>query len=155
VVVIMAGEETHRPGPGVDEGATWVFDLDGCLIDSLTGRSLRPGAVEVLSQLRDGAVAVMMWSAGGAVYAQERVTALGIERYFQSFHDKQGRGADGRYTTEGFLSGRRLVIFVDDHPEDLPIDADVVAVRPYLAANPHDRGLEPVALRAELGRARS
>jgi hypothetical protein len=153
--VIMAGGDTHGPGPGAVEAATWVFDLDGCLIDSLTGRSLRPGAVDLLAQLHHGAATVMMWSAGGAAYAQERVTALGIGRYFQSFHDKQGRDADGRYTTDGFLSGRRQVIFVDDHPEDLPVDADVVAVRPYLAADIHDRGLEPVALRAELGRARS
>jgi len=25
----------------------WVFDIDGCLVDLLTGRSLRPGAREL------------------------------------------------------------------------------------------------------------
>ena len=30
-------------------GLVWAFDVDGCLVDSLTGTSLRPGALEVLA----------------------------------------------------------------------------------------------------------
>ena len=41
-------------------------------------------------------------------------------------------------------------MFVDDQPDDLPDDARVVAVSPYLAANPHDRGLDAAARLAGL-----
>src|SRR5581483_7077971 len=34
--------------------AVWVFDVDGCIVDSLTGTSLRPGARELLEHLRTG-----------------------------------------------------------------------------------------------------
>jgi hypothetical protein len=35
-------------------------------------------------------------------------------------------------------------VFVDDRPEDMPTGAEVVAVFPYLADNPHDRALAGV-----------
>ena len=39
-------------GPATTETDGWVFDVDGCLVDSLTGTSLRPGARELLARLR-------------------------------------------------------------------------------------------------------
>jgi hypothetical protein len=36
-------------------------------------------------------------------------------------------------------------LFVDDRPEDLFPGLTVIALRPYLADDPHDRGLEEIA----------
>jgi hypothetical protein len=128
-----------------------VFDVDGCIIDSLTGTSLRPGARELLEHLRGAlGVRVVVWSAGGSEYAQRRARALGIDRLADSFHAKDERDGDGRYCTDHFLTARSRAVFVDDRPDDLPVDARVVAVSPYLAANPHDRGLDPAAQLAGL-----
>jgi hypothetical protein len=41
------------------------------------------------------------------------------------------------------------VVFVDDRPEDMPVGADIIAVFPYLAMNPHDRGLSEAMRRLE------
>ena len=118
---------------------TWVFDVDGCLIDSLTGKSLRPGAADLLEQLHASGRTIVLWSAGGAEYAEARATNHDIAKYVHSFHDKDERDLDGRYIPR-FLSDSSAV-FVDDRPEDMPLDADVIAVSPYIGPNPHDRGL--------------
>ena len=39
---------TYRRGAPLPAADCWVFDVDGCLVDSLTGTSLRPGARELL-----------------------------------------------------------------------------------------------------------
>jgi phosphoglycolate phosphatase-like HAD superfamily hydrolase len=127
---------------------TWVFDLDGCLVDSLSGSSLRPGAVELLAELRCSGHTIVLWSAGGAAYAEQRAETHGIHGSFDAFHDKDGRDADGRYTTSHVCADLVHVVFVDDRPEDMPRDAEVIVVSPYLASNPHDRGLAPAAARA-------
>ncbi|MCZ7528804.1 MAG: HAD family hydrolase [Acidimicrobiia bacterium] len=128
----------------------WVFDVDGCLVDSLTGTSLRPGAVELLAHLRRRGARVLLWSAGGATYARRRAEEQGVARFFHGFHDKDVRDEAGRYVTHGFLEDHAYAVFVDDRPEDMPVGAEVVAVPPYLAGNPHDRGLRHVARRAGL-----
>jgi hypothetical protein len=71
-----------------------------------------------------------------------------MSELFDGFHAKQGRDENGRYVTSHFFVALTSAIFVDDHPEDLPLDADVVAVRPYLSHSPHDCGLRVVARRA-------
>jgi long-chain acyl-CoA synthetase len=126
----------------------WVFDVDGCLFDSLTGTSWRPQASELLDHLHSQRCTVILWSAGGADYARRRAEAMGVDHLFHDFHDKDGRDHHGRYVTHRFLESLDNVIFVDDRPEDMPRDAEVVAVRPYLAGNPHDRGLDVVLQRA-------
>lgn len=125
---------------------TWVFDVDGTVIDSLTGSSLRPLAPELLAHLADRRCRRLLWSAGGAAYAQERAAQHGVAHLFDAFVDKEGRDGDGRYRVDRFLDGLDWVVFVDDRPEDLPVGADAVAVSPYLAPDPHDRGLRPALL---------
>ena len=49
--------------------AVWVLDVDGTIVDSLTGTSLRPGSAELLASLREVGVRTILWSAGGADYA--------------------------------------------------------------------------------------
>lgn len=124
-----------------------MFDLDGCIIDSLTGSSLRPGTVDLLDELRRAGHTLVLWSAGGAAYARQRAETHGIVSRFDAFHDKDGRDAAGRYRTSHFLSDHVRAVFVDDRPEDMPEGADVIAVSPYLGANPHDRGLAPLRRR--------
>ena len=126
----------------------WVFDVDGCLIDALTGTSLRPGARALLRHLRRSGRGVVWWSAGGDEYAQRRAEALGVRGLIDAFHGKNERGATGRYLTGHFLDRHQGALFVDDRPEDLPIGAPFIAVSPYLGDNPHDRGLLPVGEQA-------
>ena len=66
----------------------------------------------------------------------------GIDHLVDGYHDKDGRDADGRYSTAHVLAGIDGVVFVDDRPDDMPLGADVIAVSPYLSPNPHDRGLD-------------
>jgi long-chain acyl-CoA synthetase len=126
-------------------GGTWVFDVDGCLVDSLTGTSLRPGAAELLAELRRRNIRILLWSAGGADYARRRAVEQGIAGLVDGFHDKDGRDGSGRYLTGRFLDTHDGVVFVDDRPEDMPVGADVVAVSPYLSADMYDRGLAVAA----------
>jgi FMN phosphatase YigB (HAD superfamily) len=119
----------------------WVFDVDGCLIDSLSGTALRPGAAELLAELGERGCEVHLWSAGGADYARQRARAHGIDRLVRCFHDKAERDGDGRYVPHAITTDLAEAVFVDDRPEDLPIGATVLAVFPYLAENPHDRAL--------------
>jgi hypothetical protein len=134
--------------PPQDPSAVWLFDVDGCLIDSLTGKSLRPGATELLDALQTSGVTVWLWSAGGADYAKQRAVEADIGHLVDGFHDKDGRDADGRYRTTHIVGHTNGVVFIDDRPEDMPIGADVIAVSPYLAHNPHDRGLDLARSRA-------
>jgi hypothetical protein len=134
----------------LDGQLVWVFDLDGCLIDSLTGTSLRPGAMELLTHLRRSHRCVVLWSAGGAEYARGRAVELQIDGLFDSFHDKEGRDEAGRYLIEQLVHSLSDMVLVDDRPEDMPQGAQVIAVAPYLAANPHDRGLVVATERAGL-----
>jgi long-chain acyl-CoA synthetase len=119
----------------------WAFDVDGCLVDSITGTSLRPLARPVLEQLRAQGLTVVLWSAGGGEYARRRAEAVGIDDLVHAFYDKDERGDDGRYLVAHLAEEHRPHVCVDDRPEDLPTDVDPVAVSPYLAPNPHDLGL--------------
>jgi phosphoglycolate phosphatase-like HAD superfamily hydrolase len=122
----------------------WVFDVDGCLIDSLTGRSLRPGAVELLSRLREAGHDVVLWSAGGAGYAQQRAEHHGLTDHVDAFHGKDDRDGHRRYLTGAFSDDLATVVFVDDRPEDMPFGATVISVSPYISHNPHDGALREV-----------
>ncbi|MGO9854392.1 MAG: HAD family hydrolase [Acidimicrobiales bacterium] len=148
---VHRGEGPAPPAPPSPAAADcWVFDVDGCLIDSLTGTSLRPGARAVLEHLARGGRRIILWSAGGDAYARARAEQFGVDRLVSGYFSKQDRDGGGAFRTGHLpLTGSRAV-FVDDRPEDLGHDLDVLAVSPYLSDDPHDRGLEPVARRAGL-----
>ncbi len=147
----MASTASHQGRPSGDEAPAgadcWVFDVDGCLVDSLTGTSLRPGARELLGCLA-GRARVLLWSAGGDCYARARAEQFQVEHLVGGFFSKEGRDAAGCYLTAHLPVGSGAVVFVDDRPEDLAGDLDVLAVSPYLSDDPHDRGLLPVTRRA-------
>ncbi len=131
----------------------WIFDVDACLVDSLTSTSVRPGATALLGHLRAAGAGVVLWSAGGDDYAGQRAVDLGFDHLIDVFAGKDERGPDGRYVADHILAGRAgttRVVFVDDRPEDMPLGATVVAVSPYIAPNTHDRGLAPVMRAAGL-----
>jgi long-chain acyl-CoA synthetase len=133
--------------------AVWAFDVDGCLVDSLTGTSLRPGALEALSLLRADGATVLLWSAGGREHAVSRAAELGFAHLIDAVYAKEIRGMDGRWTTANLPREHQPDVFVDDWPDEAPATARLVCVSPYIAPNRHDRGLAP--LLAELTAARS
>jgi phosphoglycolate phosphatase-like HAD superfamily hydrolase len=149
----MATTSPHQGRPPGGETSVaadcWVFDVDGCLIDSLTGTSLRPGARELLDSLA-GRARVLLWSAGGDTYARARAEQFQVDHLVNDYFSKEGRDAKGCYLTTHLPLGPGRVVFVDDRPEDLDEELDVLAVSPYLSDDPHDRGLRAVARQAEL-----
>ncbi len=138
------------PAPAPASADCWVFDVDGCLVDSLTGTSLRPGARAVLEHLAREGHRIILWSAGGDQYARARAEQFGVHRLVSGYFSKEDRADDGSFRTEHLLLTGSCVVFVDDRPEDLGRDLDVMAVSPYLSDDPHDRGLEAVARRVDL-----
>ena len=126
----------------------WVFDVDGCLIDSLTGTSLRPGATALLAGLRASGRTVIVWSAGGGPYARHRAEQHDVAHLVDAFHGKDSRDSNGAYEVHHLVEESTVLVFVDDRPEDMPSGHEVIAVPPYLASNPHDRALQKVAERA-------
>jgi long-chain acyl-CoA synthetase len=143
-----AGERAS--GAAIRSGATaWVFDLDGCLVDSLTGTSLRPGAMELLEHL-GRCNRIVLWSAGGGDYARDRAEQFGVDGHVSAYFSKDGRDNNGNYFIGHLTLDADRAVFVDDRPEDLARDLDVLAVSPYLAPDPHDRGLVSVARHAGL-----
>jgi long-chain acyl-CoA synthetase len=133
--------------------AVWAFDVDGCLVDSLTGTSLRPGALETLGLLRADGATVLLWSAGGREHAAGRAAELGFAHLIDAVYAKEIRGSDGRWSTANLPPDHQPDVFVDDWPDEAPATARLVCVSPYIAPNPHDRGLSP--LLAELTASRS
>ena len=127
---------------------TWIFDVDGCVVDSLLGSSLRPGARQILERLRSEGHEVIWWSAGGIDHARGRAERFGVAGLVDRFAEKEGRDADGRYLVASLSIVLDQSIFVDDRPEDLPREAEVLAVPPYLIENPRDQGLAAIAARA-------
>lgn len=128
----------------VTRTTTWAFDVDGCLIDSVTGASLRPLAREVLEALHAQGVTLVLWSAGGGEYARRRAEEHGIDDLVHAYYDKDARSDDGRYVTHHLAAEHQPSVCVDDQPEEMPVHVDVVGVVSYLAPDPHDRGLAPL-----------
>jgi long-chain acyl-CoA synthetase len=141
------GRPTGRVTP--PDAGCWVFDVDGCLVDSLSGTSLRPRAREILEHLA-GRTQVFWWSAGGAGYARARAEQFRVDHLLSGYFSKDGRDAAGCYLTTHLPVRCGSALFVDDRPEDLAEDVDVLPVSPYLTEDPHDRGLDLVARRAGL-----
>lgn len=125
--------------------STWVFDVDGCLIDSLSGGSLRPGAPELLERLKRSGAAILLWSAGGDEYARRKAHQHGIGWAFDGYYSKDSRDERGHYRTDHLPLDDHSVTFVDDQPSDLDPGLSVIAVRPYLAHSRHDTGLAVLA----------
>src|SRR5580693_5635729 len=104
--------------PSASQVTCWVFDVDGCLVDSLTGTSLRPGARELLDSLA-GRSQVLLWSAGGDTYARARAEQFRVDHLVNGYFSKEGRDAEGHYLTMHLPLGSGRAVFVDDRPEDL------------------------------------
>jgi hypothetical protein len=123
--------------------SAWAFDIDGCLFDSMSATSVRPLALDVLSHLQTLGVPVVVWSAGGADYARRVITRARLDHFVDGFYEKV-RGPDGRWQLEEFADQHRPSTCVDDDPEGVPSEIRVLAVPPYIAHNPHNRGFAEV-----------
>jgi long-chain acyl-CoA synthetase len=148
----LASDDPTAKAPLTSTADCWVFDVDGCLIDSLTGTSLRPGAHDLFEPLARRGRHIILWSAGGDAYARARAEEFGVDHLVDGFFAKEGRDVNSRYLTAQLPLHDHHAVFVDDRPEDLArdLDVDVLAVSPYLSHDPHDHGLHHVARRAGL-----
>lgn len=123
-------------------GCVWVFDVDGCLVDSMTGASLRPGARQALDHLRGLGHSLLLWSAGGADYARQRARQHGIHDLFDGFFGKEGRDEAGYYLVTHLPAGSGRMVFVDDRTDEIAPTWERVAVSPYIAGDPGDREMQ-------------
>jgi phosphoglycolate phosphatase-like HAD superfamily hydrolase len=126
-------------GPVTPSVQVWVFDVDGCLVDSMTGTSLRPGARAALAHLRAGGHSLLLWSAGGAAYARQRAIDHEIEHFFDAFHAKEGRDESGYYLVAHLHPDVRRLVFVDDRTEEIHPALGRFTVAPYIVHDPGDR----------------
>lgn len=117
----------------------WLFDLDGCLVDSTSGTILRPHARELLEQIIARGAVVHIWSAGGDDYAQRVAERVGIADLVVEFHTKV-RGDSGTWHLPAPAMSADLVC-VDDQPEGVPSHVRTISVFPFIGARPHDRTL--------------
>ena len=123
----------------------WAFDVDGCLIDLLGGASLRPHARELLEALRAVGARVVLWSGGGAAWAQTKAEAFGIADLLDGYYGKPDRGPDGRWLLDHLPEHHRPTVCVDDAPAEVPLGVRTIGVRPYLSPNTHDRAFATLA----------
>jgi hypothetical protein len=120
----------------------WLFDLDGCLVDSFGATDLRPLAHEALGAVRSAGAHLVLWSAGGVGYARRVAERVGILIYFDHVLAKE-RGTDGRWRLDPSVAGGEMTC-VDDQPDELPEGVRTVGLFPYVGPNPHDRALQKV-----------
>ena len=90
----LASDDPTARAPLASAAGCWVFDVDGCLVDSLTGTSLRPGTRELLEHLARNGRHIILWSAGGDAYAQARAKEFGVDHLVGGFFAKDGRDVD-------------------------------------------------------------
>ncbi len=136
--------EPHAPatrGTANHPDDVWVFDVDGTLIGSIRCDTLRPGADELLRTLHAAGSTVVVWSAGGATYAERMLAQFDLVRFVGAFYDKDARGPDGRYVVDHLRPEHRPGTLVDDYPHEVPDQARVIGVRQFLGGNPADHGL--------------
>jgi len=126
----------------------WAFDVDGCLVDSLSGASLRPHAREILTALHAGGATLVLWSAGGREHAEDVAARHGLAHLLAGVYDKLDPDDGGRRTVAHLPPEHHPAVVVDDRPEEAPAGTVVVGVAPYTAPDDRDRGL--VALREKL-----
>jgi hypothetical protein len=128
--------------PDVRSAEVWLFDLDGCLVDSFAATDLRPMAHDALGAVRAAGARVVLWSAGGVDYALRVAERLGIHVHFDDVLAKQ-RGTDGRWLLDASLASA-AVTCVDDQPDGLPEGVRAVGLFPYVGPNANDRALQEV-----------
>lgn len=120
-------------------GCRWLFDLDGTLIDSISGEILRPYVRELLTALHASGATVLIWSAGGAGYIRRRAAHAGFAELVDGAFTKRRRSCDGKWQLPQELSAHPPCVLVDDQPEEIPRVGEVIGVRPFVGSNPRDR----------------
>ena len=129
----------------------WAFDIDGTIIGAIRSDVLRPNVREVFEALIANDARVLLWSAGGADYAERMAVRHGIEDLVHAYFGKPDRSGAAHYAVEHIPEHIRPTVFVDDSPSDLPPHWDVIAVDQFMGSNMHDRGLAVILQRLDQG----
>jgi hypothetical protein len=137
VTLLAVGEET------------WLFDVDGTLVDSFDAEHLRPLVRDVFGVLHARGECIAVWSAGGVDHARNVMVRHRLDHHICAFHDKV-IGIDGFWML-AHIRGSGSIVCVDDQPSLLPTDGERLIVFPYLRANAHDRAFVEVLARAKSG----
>ncbi|HVV12678.1 HAD family hydrolase [Amycolatopsis sp.] len=119
-------------------GVAWLFDVDGTVLDLVTGSSLRPLAKELFFALRARGVPVLLWSAGGADYAVRRTRVLGIAGLVTATYSKTRRDEHGRWLLPELPAAHRPAVLVDDEPREIRYTGEIIGVPAYVGHNPRD-----------------
>jgi phosphoglycolate phosphatase-like HAD superfamily hydrolase len=119
----------------------WVFDVDGTLIGSVRSDRLRPGVEELITTLEASNTTLVVWSAGGAEYAERMLGQFGLAHRFRAFYHKETRNAAGRYQVDHMHPEHRPGTLVDDYPGEVTERGRIIGVRQFLGGNPADDGL--------------
>ena len=114
------------------------------MIGAIRSDVLRPNVREVFEELLTNDELVVLWSAGGADYAERMAVLHGIDDLVHAYFEKPDRAGARHYTADHFPDHVRPTVFVDDSPLDLPPEWDVIAVDPFMGSNLHDRGMDVV-----------
>jgi len=128
-------------------GVAWLFDVDGTVLDLVTGNSLRPLTKELFFALRARGVPVLLWSAGGADYARRRARLHGIAGLVSATYTKTERDEHGRWLLPDLPPGHRPAVLVDDEPREIRYTGEIVGVPPYVGDNPRDTAFVPLLRR--------
>jgi hypothetical protein len=122
----------------------WVFDVDATIVDGMSGRVLRPLVRETFAAVVARGHHVVLWSAGGADYAQRTADDHAIADLVSACFGKDVRTAEGSFDIGEIAAEYHVHCFVDDLDTDAPATHQLVRVQPYLGGSVHDRGLVPV-----------
>lgn len=128
---------------------SWLFDVDGTIVDSITGRSLRPHTRELLGALRERGIHVLMWSSGGADYASRRMAEAGVADLVTATYAKLRRDQAGRWVLPGVLTNSPPSVLVDDLPDEVPRVGTVVGVPPYVGPHQYDHAFAALLQRLD------
>ncbi|GAB2982202.1 hypothetical protein LWP59_16610 [Amycolatopsis acidiphila] len=125
-------------------GVAWLFDVDGTVLDLVTGSSLRPLANELFFALRARGAPVLLWSAGGADYALRRTRVVGVARLDTATYGKTERDEHGRWLLPQLPPAHRPAVLVDDEPHEIRYPGEIIGVPPYVGHNPRDTAFAPL-----------
>lgn len=100
--------------------------------------------MELLETLKDGGATIVLWSAGGAEYAQRMLEQFDLAHFFSGFYAKEHRCERGLYRIDHIDARHQPDTFVDDYPGEVPDTGRRIGVPQFLGGNPNDRGLLPV-----------
>lgn len=128
----------------------WAFDIDGTIIGAIRSDVLRPNVRTVFEAIIANGSLVVLWSAGGAEYAERMAVRHTVDDLVHAYFAKPDRSGAPYYSVDHIPNDLRPHVFVDDSPSDLPPHWDVIAVDQFMGSNQRDSGLDVVLARLSI-----